>query len=192
MSDTSTWSGVGAWLKRNGRGLVGLAGAVATGNVPAGVMAVASMVSEATGETDPARALQRLQADPETLVRLEEIAQRNESDIRHHHRELFRLGVEDAQHAHTEQQQTIRAGDAADDLYVRHTRPQMARQSWYATMAYVIAFEAFKAMGLFSFGAVMELALILLAPAAAYLGFRSYDKSRSIGVEPISRNRAAH
>ena len=45
----ATWGNVGEWLKRNGTGLVGLAGAVATGNIPAGVAAVASMVSEATG-----------------------------------------------------------------------------------------------------------------------------------------------
>lgn len=172
----SAWAKVGDWLKSNGTGLIGLAGAVATGNIPAGVAAVASMISEATGETDPMKALQRLQTDPETMVRLEEIAQRAEADIRLHHRELLRLELEDAQHAHTEQQQTIRTGDTADDPYVRHTRPKMARQSWYATMVYVIAFEALRSAGVFGSGAVMELAMILIAPAGAYLGFRSLDK----------------
>lgn len=178
----TTWAKVGDWLKSNGTGLLGLAGAVATGNVPAGVAAVASMISEATGETDPMKALQRLQTDPATMVRLEEIAQRNEADIRLHHREMLRLELEDAQHAHTEQQQTIRTGDTAEDLYVRHTRPKMARQSWYATMAYVIAFEGMRAAGVFEFGATMELAFVLVAPAGAYLGFRSLDKRPGKGL----------
>ena len=113
-------------------------------------------------------------------MRLEEIARRDEADIRAHHREMLRLGLEDQQAEHREQQQTIRTGDTAEDPYVRHTRPLMARQSWYATMCYVIAFEALKALGVFQTGAVVELAVLLIAPAGAYLGFRSWDKRRAI------------
>lgn len=174
----STWGDVGDWLKRNGSNLLGLAGAVATGNVPAGVAAVASMVTEATGESNPAAALAKLQADPATLVKLEEIAKRDEADLRLHHRELLRLELEDAQKEHTEQQETIRSGDNAGDEYVRHTRPMMARQSWYATMAYIIGFEGLKAFKVTSAGATWDLAMVLIAPAAAYLGFRTIDKFR--------------
>lgn len=170
------WQQVGGWLQRNKGGLLGLAGAVATGNVPAGVAAVASLVTEATGERTPQAALARLQTDPEALLRLEELAAQNEREIRAHHLETLRLEMEDAQHAHTEQQQTIRHGDGTDDPYVRHTRPRMARQSWYATMAYVVAFEAMRATELTSIGASMELAMLLIAPAGAYIGFRSVDK----------------
>ena len=172
----ASWKDVGAWLKRNGGGLVGVAGAVATGNIPAAVATVAGMVSEATGETSPDAALLQLQTNPEAMVRLREIAQRNEADLRLHHREVLRLDLEDEQRAHAEQQATIRAGDAAEDPYIRHTRPMMARQSWYATMVYVIGFEGLQAAQLFSAGASMELAMVLIAPAGAYLGFRTWDK----------------
>lgn len=77
-----------------------------------------------------------------------------------------------------QEQLTIR-GDNAEDKYVRHTRPMMARQSWYATMLYVIGFEALKALDIFKVGASWDLAMIIIAPAAAYLGFRSLDKFRT-------------
>lgn len=170
------WKDLGEWLKSNGGSLLGLAGAVATGNIPAGVAVVASMISEATGETNPAAALAKLQADPATLVKLEEIAKRNEADIRLQHRELFRLTLEDRQKEHEQQQDTIRGGDNAEDEYVRHTRPMMARQSWYATMGYVFLFEFLKGVEAIKTGASVELAMLLVAPAGAYLGFRTWDK----------------
>lgn len=170
------WKGVGSWLKDNGGGLLGLAGAVATGNIPAGIAAVTSMVTEATGESSPGTALAKLQSDPATMIRLAEIAQASETDIRSHHREMLRLEFEDAQKEHEQQQVTIRSGDAAEDEYVRHTRPLMARQSWYATMGYVIAFEGLFLAGKFSSGASLELGMLLVAPASAYLGFRTLDK----------------
>lgn len=174
-----SWKKVGHWLKEHGTGLVGLAGAVATGNVPAGVAAVASMIGEATGETDPIKALVKLQADPATLVKLEEIAKRDEADIRLHHRELLRFELEDAQKEHTETQTTIRTGDTAEDPYVRHTRPLMARQSWYATMGYVTGMELLRAFEVVTSGASLELAMVLVAPAGAYIGFRTWDKRRA-------------
>jgi len=176
---TASWSAIGDWIKAHGGDLVGLAGAVATSNIPAGVAAVASMLTEATGETDPAAILAKLQTDPATLVKLEEIAQRNEADIRAHHREMLRLQLENDQAAHQQQQETIRSGDNAEDPYVRKTRPLMARQSWYATMGYVIGFEGLKAAKVFATGATLELAMVLISPAAAYMGFRSVDKLRT-------------
>ena len=82
----------------------------------------------------------------------------------------------DKQDAHKQQQETIRTGDTSQDEYVRHTRPMMARQSWYATMAYVVGFEGAKALTWFTTGASWEMALVLISPAAAYLGFRTGDK----------------
>lgn len=184
------WRDVGAWLTKNAGGLVALAGSVATGNIPAGVAAVASMVTEATDERDPARALQRLMTDPATMVKLEEIARRDEADIRAHHRELLRLNLEDEQAEHREQQQTIRAGDASEDAYVRHTRPLMARQSWYATMAYCLLAELAKFVlkawkGIELPGASWDVAMILVAPSAAYIGFRTFDKRRTPPITGI-------
>lgn len=183
MGASKAWAAIGGWLKAHGGDLVGLAGAVATGNIPAGVAAVASMVTEATGETDPAAILAKLKADPQTLVKLEEIAQRNEADIRAHHRELLRLELEDGQAAHQQQQETIRSGDNAEDPYVRKTRPLIARQSWYATVLYVIGFDALKAAGAFQDGAGLDLAMVLISPAAAYMGFRTFDKWREWRAE---------
>lgn len=171
------WGDVGQWLKRNGAGLVGLAGAVATGNVPAGVAAVASMVSEATGETDPAKALARLQADPETLVRLEEIAKRDEADIRAHHREMLRLELEDTQHEHHETQETIRGGDRAEDPFVRRTRPAQSWVSLFAAIAYTFGTPA---------PDIYILGLLLTLPWA-YAGLRQIGK----GVDAVAGMRRA-
>ena len=170
------WSDVGGWLKNNSGGLLGLAGAVATGNIPAGVAAVASMIQEATGKTNPADALSALQMDPETRVKLEEIIKRDEADVRLHYREVLKLELEDKQKEQEQQQLTIRTGDNVEDPYVRKTRPLMARQSWYATMGYVIGIELLRAFKIVDVGASWDLAMILVAPAGAYLGFRSWDK----------------
>ena len=170
------WKDVGQWLSKKGGSILGLAGAVATGNIPAGIAAVASLVTEATGETDPTAALMRLQTDPATLLKLEELAKANEADIRAHHREMLKLELEDEQKAHETQQETIRQGDTASDEYVRHTRPMMARQSWYATIGYVTVTEAWSRIEPGIAGADWMIASTLLAPAAAYLGFRTFDK----------------
>jgi hypothetical protein len=85
------------------------------------------------------------------------------------------LGLVDGQQAHKEQQETIRSGDNASDEYVRHTRPMMARQSWYAGAAFIFGFEIAKVMG-HGNGASFEIAMTVLAPALAYMGFRTFDK----------------
>lgn len=170
------WSGVGDWLKNNAGSGAALVGSLLTGNIPGAVAAGVSLVSSATGQNDPAKVLQSLQSDPTTMLKLRELAVQEEASIREHLRAMTELELKDRQAAHTEQQETIRGGDKAEDEYVRHTRPMMARQSWYATMGYVIGFEGLKMADVFSFGASMDLAMILIAPAAAYLGFRSLDK----------------
>lgn len=172
------WSAVGDWLKKNAGTGAALVGSLLTGNIPGVVAAGVSMVGSATGTTDPVKALEVLQTNPETLLKLKDLAFKEEDSIREHIRVMEEMRLKDEQAAHAEQQQTIRAGDQADDEYVRHTRPMMARQSWYATMFYVIVFEALKALKVFDTGASWDLAMIIIAPAAAYLGFRSLDKFR--------------
>lgn len=87
------------------------------------------------------------------------------------------LKVKDRQHEHEQTQETIRSGDNAEDPYVRHTRPLMARQSWYVMGLYIIGMEGWKAFEPTTQGADWELALILGAPALTYMGFRSiFDK----------------
>lgn len=170
------WSDVGGWLKENAGPGAALVGSLLTGNVHGAVAAGVALVGSATGTTDPVKALNALQTDPATMIKLRELAFREEDAIRAHIRGMEELRLKDEQAAHEQQQATIRGGDNAGDEYVRHTRPMMARQSWYATMGYVIGFEGLKAVGAFSFGASWDLALIIIAPAAAYLGFRSLDK----------------
>lgn len=172
------WSDVGSWLKENAGSGAALVGSLLTGNVPGAVAAGVALVGSATGTNDPAKALAALQTDPATVVKLKELSVQEEDSIREHIRAMEEMRLKDEQAAHAEQQQTIRAGDQAEDEYVRHTRPMMARQSWYATMVYIIGFEALKALKVFDTGASWDLAMIVIAPAAAYLGFRSLDKFR--------------
>jgi hypothetical protein len=170
------WSDVGNWLKNNAGTGAALVGSLLTGNVPGAVAAGVALVGSATGTNDPAKALAALQGDPATVLKLRELAVQEEASIREHIRTMEEMRLKDEQAAHEQQQLTIRTGDTAEDEYVRHTRPMMARQSWYATMTYVIGFEGFKALEVFKVGASWDLAMIIIAPAAAYLGFRSLDK----------------
>lgn len=172
----SKWSQVGDWLRDNAGTGAALVGSLLTGNVPAAVAAGVALVSSATGQADPGKALEALQTDPATLLRLRELAYQDEASIREHIRAMAEIEAKAAQAAHEQQQVTIRTGDTADDEYVRHTRPRMARQSWYVTAAYVVGFEGLRMAGVFAGGASLELAALLGAPAAAYLGFRSLDK----------------
>lgn len=170
------WKDVGDWLKGNaGTGAV-LVGSLLTGNIPGAVAAGVSLVSSATGEADPGKALAALQGDPATVIRLRELAVQDEANIREHIRLMTEGELKDKQAEHEQTQLTIRSGDNADDVYVRHTRPLMARQSWYATMGYVVVFEALNAMQFFKGGASVELAMLLVAPAGAYIGFRTLEK----------------
>lgn len=172
------WSDVGNWLKDNAGTGAALVGSLLTGNVPGAVAAGVALVGSATGTNDPAKALAALQGDPATVLKLRELAVQEEASIREHIRTMEEMRLNDEQAAHEQQQLTIRGGDTAEDEYVRHTRPMMARQSWYATMAYVLVFEGLNSAKVFAGGANWDLAMILLAPAAAYLGFRSLDKFR--------------
>ena len=175
----ATWADVGAWLKDNAGTGAALIGSLLTGNVPAAVAAGVALVGSATGSPDPSVALSKLQADPATLVRLKELAVQEEASIREHVRAMAEMQLKDAQAEHHETQETIRTGDTAEDEYVRHTRPMMARQSWYAAATYVIAFQAMQAFGTGS-GASFDLAVLLLTPAAAYLGLREIGKGLTI------------
>lgn len=173
------WSDVGAWVKENAGSGAALVGSLLTGNVPGAVAAGAALVSSATGTADPIKALQALQTDPATVVKLKELALQEEASIREHLRAMYELETKDAQAEQSEQQQTIRGGDNADDPYVRETRPRIARQSWYGTLAYVFLFELLKAFNIGQ-GANWDLAMIIIAPSAAYMGFRTWDKRNAV------------
>lgn len=176
------WKGVGDWLKGNAGTGAALVGSLLTGNVPGAVAAGVALVSSATGEADPSKVLAALQTDPATMLRLKELALQDEASIREHIRAMTELEFRDKQAEHEQQQLTIRSGDNSADPYVRHTRPRVARQSWYATMGYVIAAELAKVAGVATAGASVEIALLLMSPAAAYMGFRAFEKGRLAAV----------
>ena len=170
-----SWSDVGNWLKQNAGKGAALIGSIATGNVPGIVAAGASMISSATGTDDPIEALKRLQTDPETLVKLEQIAADKEEDIRDHLETMLRMRLEDKQKEHEQTQLTIRGGDQSSDEKIRMVRPTMAKQSWAATICYCIGcfgVHAITGKDLFD----IYIAGILSSPAWAYLGLRTTDK----------------
>jgi hypothetical protein len=176
------WSEIGEWLKANAGSSTALVASLLTGNVPAAVAAGVAMVSSATGQTKPEDVFAVLSSDPATRIRLAEIEKEEAANIRTHLEVMAKQQLDNEALAHEQQQNTIRNGDNATDEYVRRTRPMMARQSWVAAAVYVIAFEGLHGLGLIGNGASWELAMLLLAPASAYLGFRSFDKRKEHNI----------
>lgn len=167
------WSDVGDWIKDNAGTGAALVGSLLTGNVPGAVAAGVSLVSGATGTDDPVKALQSLQQDPQTVVRLKELANEEQANIRAHIENMERLKLEDAQAKHHETQETVRAGDKAEDPFVRRTRPGQSWVSLFAALAYVFINDK---------PDVMILGALLTLPWA-YAGLRQVGK----GIEAIKR-----
>ena len=142
------WSDVGGFLSENKTGVAGLVGSLLTGNVVGAVSAGASMVAQATGTTNPDKALATLQNDPEAMVRLEEIAAAREAEVNRHLESTLKIELEhkqvefeDAQRSHSETQQTIRNGDNAEGA-VKYVRPLHATASLIAGIVYVFITES--------------------------------------------------
>ena len=131
--------------------------------------AVVGVAKRVTGIDNEEQAVNKIINDPALQLQFQQMLSAERLKFKE-------MEYQDKQHAHQQQQETIRTGDMAQDEYVRHTRPMMARQSWYATVLYIIGFEGAKALGEITTGASWEMAMVLLAPAAAYLGFRTGDK----------------
>lgn len=171
----ANWKDVGKWLKENAGTGTALIGSLLTGNAPAAIASGISLVTGATGKTSPTEVLDALQTDPQTKVKLKELYYKNEDAVRNHIETMERLRLEDEQSEHTQTQETIRSGDNATDKYVRRTRPQMAKQSWTATIAYCIGcfgVDAITSNDIFN----VYIAVFLSTPAWAYLGLRTGDK----------------
>lgn len=88
------WTDVGSWIKDNAAPGAALVGSLLTGNVPGAVAAGVALVSGATGTADPAAALQALQGDPSTMVRLRELANEEAASIRQHMQEMTRMQLD--------------------------------------------------------------------------------------------------
>lgn len=178
------WGKVGEWIKGNAGSGVALVGSLLTGNVPGAIAAGISMVSSATGTDDPARALEMLQGNPETMLKLKELYYRNEEDVRSHLEEMTRLDLEDKQKAHDTTQETIRGGDKAEDPFVRRTRPAQSWLSLLGAFFYVFSSET------------VDIAVlgILMALPFSYAGLRQIGKgidSHAIGkVAAVARGKS--
>lgn len=171
----SKWSKVGDWLKENAGTGAALVGSLLTQNIPGAFAAGAALVSSATGTDDPTKALEQLQSNPETLLKLKQLTLENEKSIRDHIESIHKLDLEDGQHKHLETQKTIRAGDASLDEKIRMFRPERAKESWVATISYCLACFGVRAVtGNDIFDIVM--AGLLSSPALGYMGLRTADK----------------
>lgn len=159
------WKSVGDWLKANAGPGAALVGSLLTGNIPGAVAAGVSMVSGATGESDPAKVLQSFQTDPATVVRLRELAVQEEASIREHIRTMAEAQLKDAQAEHHETQETIRNADRAEDRVVRWTRPG---QSWLSLAAGIVYVQKPEPS--------IEVAILLFTLPLAYAGLRQIGK----------------
>lgn len=160
------WSSVGDWIKGNAGTGAALVGSLLTGNVPGAVAAGVALVSSATGTNDPASALQTLQNDPATVIRLRELALQNDASIRTHIEAMERLRLEDSAREHEETGKTIRSGDNAEDRFVRWTRPGQSWLSLVVALGYSVSAES----------PSLELVALLLALPWAYAGLRQIGK----------------
>lgn len=171
------WQAVGQWLKDNAGTGAALVGSLLTGNAPGAVAAGVALVSSATGTADPDKALAALQTDPGTVVKLREFAVQDAENIREHIRKLTELQLQDVQAEQHETQETIRAGDHAEDAFVRRTRPGQSWVSLLAALVYVFAVPS---------PDTTILGLLLTLPWA-YAGLRQIGK----GVDALASARAA-
>ena len=173
----SDWSKVGQWLKDNAGKGAALIGSLATGNVPAAVAAGVSMISSATGTTDPQKALQTLQSDPQSLIKLQELANQEQDSIRKHLETMTQLQLEDSQKEQEQTQLTIRNGDNSEYPFVRYTRPGQSWLSLFAAIYYALHAPSVN---------VTVLGALLTLPFA-YAGLRQIGK----GVTAFTQMKAA-
>lgn len=108
---------------------------------------------------------------PESLIELERV----KVEMERVYNERLNIQLGDRQAEHHETQNTIRAGDAATDEYVRRTRPKGCIRSLYSGIAYIFVFEALSAFN-YGDGANWEMTSFFFAPFMTYLGWRSADK----------------
>ena len=132
-----SWDKVGKWIKENAGSGAALVGSILTGNIPGAVAAGVSMVSSATGTDDPAKALEQLQSNPETLLKLKELAFKEEDSIREHVRSMKEMELIDQQKNQEQTQLTIRNGDNAEGN-IKWVRPSHASISLAAAIYYAL------------------------------------------------------
>jgi hypothetical protein len=167
------WSKVGEWLQENAGSGTALVGSLLTGNVPGAIAAGAALISGATGQTDPQKALQTLKTDTESMIKLKILALEEEKSIREHLQRMTEIELTDKQAEHQQAQETIRHGDSAEDPFVRRTRPAQAWLSLCAALGYVFITESPN----------FEILMLLLTLPLAYSGLRQVGK----GIDALKK-----
>jgi len=166
-----SWSKVGDFLKDNAEGGVALIGSLLTGNVMGAVSAGASMVMSATGQSEPERALQELQKNPNALLKLKELSYNNEENIRKHLEAIENMRLQDEQKEHETTSNVIVQGQrVAEKGFEKLSRPLMAWVSLLASIGFV--FYCADNGVPFDFLVIS----ILSAPCFAWMGLRTLDK----------------
>lgn len=189
LSLIMTASGIARIATEHGPGLLRSVGKLLGGRAKDTADTIATLteqVGNATGLTQGERATKLRDAitelPPEHQVELARIQYQAENEALRIAAQREAARFDDRQAEHEQTQTTIRQGDTADDGYVRHTRPAMARGACWGTLGYVFAFELLGAFGKGS-GASWELAAFLASPALTYLGLRTLD-----GFAPYSKS----
>jgi len=160
------WDKVGAFLKENATSGAALVGSILTGNLPGAVAAGVSIVAQATGTDNPDDVLAQLQGNPQAVVRVRELALERDKEINRHIEAMALAEMEDEQAQHRESQATIRAGDVAEDKFVRWTRPGQSWLSLFAAISYA---------GFADSVDVLVLSALLTLPFT-YAGLRQFSK----------------
>lgn len=171
------WKDVGDWLRANAGPGAALVGTLVGGPVGSAIALGASLISSATGESDPEKALSVLQRDNGTVVRLKELALQNDEAIRAHLRATMEAELKDRQAEHEQTQLTIRGGDASSDKVVARTRPLQSWAGLVGAFAYVIYQLARNG------DPSVEIAALFMSLPWAYFGLRQVGKWKDVGAQ---------
>lgn len=173
---------VGAMLALGSAG-VKLIGKMFGGKTEKVANTVADFVDEAKGAADPEGVLQsRIKDLPiEDLVEFKRI----EKEIIAIESGERVVAMQENTKRQAATQETARAEIASSDLYVRHTRPSLARKSFWVGTIYITLTEAIKAIlaykSLEYTGADLSIAAMLYSPLAAYTAGRTAEAFSSKG-----------
>lgn len=102
--------------------------------------------------------------------------------------DVEKIAIEAERDVQVAQEATHQAELAQSDVYTKRTRPTIARQSWYLSLAYgfgTFISKLFVSIPDISFE--WEVYIALAAPALTYMGVRSFDIWRSGGAKVLGR-----
>ena len=100
--------------------------------------------------------------------------------------ELEAKAIELEQAVQVEQQRTFQAELNQADLYTKRTRPKIARQSWYVSLAYAaVSIVSRLTVALPDIEFDWEIFIPMASPALTYMGVRSLDLWKRGGAKTI-------